>query len=105
EDGDRLHSELRRVAEGEAVGRARVHRHGGEDAGRERTPHAADAVHAEDVESVVDLQSLRELDPDVTEGAGSETDEDRGVPVHVAGRRGDRDESGNRAGRGTEHAW
>src|SRR5258706_16022485 len=86
EDSDRLDPELLRVAEGQSVFPGRVHRDGGEDAGGKRAPHAADAVDAEDVEGVVHLEPPGQLDPDVAERAGSETDEDRGRDVHEAGR-------------------
>src|SRR5438477_3908276 len=101
---DCLDAELPGVAVDEPVLRAAVDRDGREDAGRERAPRAADAVHPEHVERVVDLEALGELDRGVAEDAGPESDEDRRRHVDVAGCGRDRDETGHRSGRGTEHA-
>src|SRR5438552_6778358 len=100
---DRLDAELSWVAVREPVLSAAVDRYGREDAGRERAPGAADAVDAEDVERIVDLEALRELDRGVAEDAGSESDQDRGRDIDVAGCGCDRDETCDRTGRGTEH--
>src|SRR5207249_3866415 len=99
-----LDAELPGVAVDEPVLRAAVDRDGREDAGRERAPCAADAVDTEDVEGVVNLEPLGELDRGVAEDAGPETDKDRRRDVDVAGRGRDRDETGHRSGRGSEHA-
>src|SRR4026207_326126 len=56
------------------------------------------------MDSVVDIEALGELDPDIAEGAGAEADEDRGGDVDVSGCRRDRDETGDRTGRRTPPA-
>src|SRR5436190_8154731 len=103
-DGDRLDAELSRVAGEEAILRSAVDRDGREDAGRDRAPRTANAVDPEDIERVIDTEALRELDRGVAEDSGAEADEDRRRDVDVAGRRCDRDETGDRSGRGAEHA-
>src|SRR5436190_14670919 len=103
-DGDRLDAELSRVAGEEAVLRGAVHGDRREDARGDRAPRAADAVHSEDIERVVDAEPLRELDRGVAEDSGAESNEDRGRDVDVAGRGCDRDETRDRTGRRTEHA-
>src|SRR5207248_7204411 len=100
----RLDPELSGIPVGETVLRAAVDRDGREDAGRERAPGTADAVDAEDVERVVDLEALGELDRGVAEDACAEPDEDRRRDVDVTGRGRDRDETGDGAGRGAEDA-
>ena len=76
----------------------------GEDAGREGAEHAADAVDGEDVERVVDLEARAQQRGAVAQAAGDEADDERATDVDEAGRRGDGDEAGDGAARGTDDA-
>src|SRR5688572_24519078 len=96
--GDELDAELRRVAIDQAVRSGAVHRAAREETGRDRAPRATDAVHAEDVERVVDAEPFRELDAEVADRAGAEADDDRRGHVDVPGRGRDRDKAGDRTG-------
>ena len=74
----------------------------GEQTDHERADETADEVHADDVECVVVAGLELDLHGVAADEAGNGTDEDRGTTGHVAGSGGDRHETGDDAGRGTE---
>src|SRR3954466_15101163 len=74
QNSDDLLAEEFRVAEEETVGTGRVQRLLGEQAGGERTPDAANPVNCEDIERVVDPESLLQcFKGEEAEQAGTET--------------------------------
>ena len=75
EDGGALLAEEGRVAGQQTVGAGGVEGLGGEHAQQDGADHAADAVHAPDVERVVPAAA-------VLEGHGEEADEARGEADH-----------------------
>ena len=73
-DGDELVDELLGVAL-EQPGERRLDGGSGEDAGRDRAEHAADAVDREHVERVIDLQARAQQRGAVAQAADDEADD------------------------------
>ena len=102
-DRDQLGADLAGVAVDQAlVGRLDGARR--EDAGRDGSEHAADAVDGEDVQRVVDLDPLAQERGAVAQAAGDEADDERAAGGHEARCRGDRDEAGDGAAGGPDDA-
>ena len=74
-DADELPAQLARFPVNEAS--AASNRGDGKDARRERAPGAAHAVHADDIERVVQFQPDPQLDRAVAERSGADTNRDR----------------------------
>ena len=73
---ERLRAELAGIAVDETVGAGGVDRDSREEAGGDRAPGAADAVHADYVQRVVEVQAVAHLDGQVTEYTSADADGD-----------------------------
>ncbi len=100
-DGDELLAELVEAAAGDDRPSVptRVDREGdAEDAGREGAPGAADAVHADHVQRVVQADLGAQPDGEVAERAGADADGESAHRLDEAGGRRNRDQAGDGAG-------
>ena len=75
---------------------------GGEEADGDGAPEAADEVHADHVERVVDVELVLQPDGQGAQRTGDGAEEDRADRAHRGARRGDGDEAGDDAGGGAE---
>src|SRR5690606_6646852 len=106
-DGDRhddgLDSELAEVSTVEQTTVRTVDR-GRDEAESQGAPQASNEVDADDVERVVVAELVLQADGESREDTGDGTHEDRADGRDVASSRGDRDETRDDAGRGTERS-
>jgi hypothetical protein len=73
-DRERLRAKLARVAVDQAIGAGCIHRDSRENAGGYHAPGAAYAMHADDVQRVVEMETVAHQDSQVAEGARTDSD-------------------------------